>query len=66
MSALVFMLAVWLLFALAFSRFEVDSASGRHWSYGTAVYYCFVTITTIGYGDYYPQTGTSHTVLVLY
>ena len=23
----------------------------RRWDYGTAVYHCFVTATTVGYGD---------------
>ena len=28
------------------------------WSYGEAIYYCFVTLTTIGFGDFVAGKGT--------
>lgn len=29
------------------------------WSYGEAVYFCFVTLTTVGFGDFVPAQGTA-------
>ena len=47
--AIGFFLAIWLAGAAVFSVTE-------GWSYGEAVWYGFVTLSTIGFGDYTPET----------
>ncbi|KAI3662492.1 hypothetical protein MP638_003632 [Amoeboaphelidium occidentale] len=42
-------LVVWFVGAAAFSALE-------SWSYTDSLYFCFVTLSTIGYGDFVPQT----------
>ena len=32
------------------------------WTYGQAVYYCFVSLTTVGFGDFVPAQGPSSSV----
>jgi len=34
------------------------------WAFAESVYFCFVTITTIGYGDYTPQTTAGRCVVI--
>lgn len=36
------------------------------WSFGTAVYFCFVVFTTLGYGDYAPQTAAGRAIFVVW
>ena len=30
--------------------------NSENWSYGNAIYFCVVTLTTIGFGDFVPKT----------
>ena len=36
------------------------------WTYGESVYYCFVTLTTVGFGDFVPARATSSETNALY
>ncbi|GAA5925252.1 potassium channel family protein [Sporobolomyces koalae] len=48
-TALIGVLLVWLLGALVFEHLE-------SWSYWESIYFCFVSMSTLGLGDYAPQT----------
>jgi len=48
-ATIIVLIFTWLISALLMTRTE-------KWDYGTAVYFCFVSMTTIGLGDYVPQT----------
>jgi uncharacterized membrane protein YhaH (DUF805 family) len=45
--------------ALIFRRIE-------DWTYGEAVYYCFVTLTTVGFGDFVPAQTSESEILSFY
>ncbi|KAG7663059.1 TOK1 [[Candida] subhashii] len=47
----------WLLGALVFSTSE-------NWTYFEGVYFCFMTLLTIGYGDFVPETSFGRMVFV--
>lgn len=49
----------WLIGAMIFSFIE-------KWSYFNAVYFCFITLLTIGYGDFLPVTPLGRTVFVVW
>ena len=36
------------------------------WTYGEALYYCFVTLTTVGFGDFVPAQATESEVVSFY
>lgn len=52
-------LAFWLLGAIAFTFAE-------RWSYGGAMWFCFIAMITIGYGDYHPATQLGRAVFVIW
>ncbi|KAB8217287.1 hypothetical protein BDV33DRAFT_193690 [Aspergillus novoparasiticus] len=43
---------LWLLSAAVFRRSE----RGQNWTYFTALYFTYTSLTTIGYGDFYPTS----------
>lgn len=49
----------WLIGAFVFNVIE-------DWGYFNAVYYCFVTLLTIGYGDYAPTSPLARSVFVVW
>ena len=57
-----------ILIATAASTFiymqEKDNPSGQFQSLGDAMWWSFVTITTVGYGDKVPVTGTGRIIAV--
>lgn len=52
-------LTFWLLGAVAFTYAE-------KWSYGRAMWFCFIAMITIGYGDYHPATQLGRAVFVIW
>ena len=55
---------IWMA-ALAVLDAERGSPDANIETFGEAIWWAFVTITTVGYGDYYPVTGGGRTVAVL-
>jgi len=39
---------------------------GTHWGYGNALYFCIVTLATVGYGDFVPKTDGGKIFLIFY
>ncbi|TFK49332.1 voltage-gated potassium channel [Heliocybe sulcata] len=52
-------LTFWMVGSAVFSRTE-------RWPFGTAMYFCFISFTTIGYGDLSPQTPAGRAIFVVW
>lgn len=54
-------LAVFFSLALVFMIFIPAGIfyATEDWTYGQSIYYCFVTLTTVGFGDFVPTIATS-------
>lgn len=49
----------WMVGSAIFSRTE-------RWPFGTAMYFCFIAFTTIGYGDYSPRSPAGRAIFVVW
>ncbi|TFY80973.1 hypothetical protein EWM64_g3038 [Hericium alpestre] len=49
----------WLIGAVIFSNTE-------NWTYASALYFCFITFTTIGYGDLAPETPIGRSIFIFW
>ncbi|PPQ88573.1 hypothetical protein CVT25_009953 [Psilocybe cyanescens] len=38
----------------------------ENWAFGSAVYFCFVSFTTVGYGDFAPKTPAGRSIFVVW
>ncbi|RPD57007.1 hypothetical protein L226DRAFT_491051 [Lentinus tigrinus ALCF2SS1-7] len=56
----------WLLFFLFWTIGSGIFCVTEGWSYGTAMYFCFVAFSTTGYGDYSPKTPAGRSVFVVW
>lgn len=63
LSSLTALLFLWLVGAAIFWQLEKDS---QEWSYFDAVYFCFVSLLSIGYGDFAPKTNAGRPFFVLW
>ncbi|KAF8067790.1 hypothetical protein FPV67DRAFT_1493564 [Lyophyllum atratum] len=58
-----------LVLLVFFAFWTIGSAifmTTEKWSYGTAIYFCFIAFTTIGYGDLTPQTPAGRAIFVFW
>ncbi|EIN08970.1 voltage-gated potassium channel [Punctularia strigosozonata HHB-11173 SS5] len=56
----------WTLFLLFWLVGSAIFKATEKWSYGTAMWFCFVTFSTIGYGDYHVATPAGRAVFVVW
>ncbi|KAI0698041.1 hypothetical protein C8T65DRAFT_742946 [Cerioporus squamosus] len=56
----------WTLFFLFWTVGSGIFCATEGWSYGTAMYFCFVAFSTTGYGDFSPQTPAGRSVFVVW
>jgi len=64
--AIVTLMLVW-VFIGAMIFWVLESNSGKKpWTYGDALYFCIITLTTIGYGDYSPETRGGRLFFIFY
>ncbi|KAK6335137.1 Potassium channel [Orbilia javanica] len=57
-----FFLVFWLGGAFVFTRAEAE----QNWTYFEALYFCYTTILTIGYGDFYPTSNSAKPFFVIW
>jgi len=53
-----------LVFILFWMVGSVVFMTTENWDFGRAVYFCFIAFTTVGYGDYSPQTPAGRSIFV--
>ncbi|KAK7047856.1 Potassium channel [Paramarasmius palmivorus] len=65
--------AFWAKFSVAWMLFIVFWMIGsgvfmatEGWSFGEAMYFCFISFTTIGYGDFSPKTPAGRSIFVVW
>ncbi|KAJ7753828.1 hypothetical protein B0H16DRAFT_1544072 [Mycena metata] len=58
------LVVAWALFILFWMIGSLIFMKTERWSFGVSLYFCFVAFTTIGYGDYSPQTPAGRSVFV--
>ncbi|GBE87357.1 hypothetical protein SCP_1100320 [Sparassis crispa] len=56
----------WLFFLIFWFVGSGIFCATEGWSYGIAMYFCFVAFTTTGYGDYSPQTPAGRSIFVVW
>ena len=56
---------LWFLGAVVFWQAE-SATGGQNWSYFEALYFTYVALLTIGYGDFYPQTNSGKPAFVFW
>ncbi|KAJ7746481.1 hypothetical protein DFH07DRAFT_832698 [Mycena maculata] len=58
------LVVVWILFITFWASGSLIFMKTEGWSFGRSVYFCYVAFTTIGYGDYSPQTPAGRSIFV--
>ncbi|KFY12253.1 hypothetical protein V492_03994 [Pseudogymnoascus sp. VKM F-4246] len=62
LSAIAFFI-IWFIGASVFWRVEQPQ---QHWSYSNALYFCYISLTTIGYGDYTPTSNSGKPFFIVW
>lgn len=57
---------LWFIGAVVFWQSESHSTAGQAWTYFESLYFTYVSLLTIGYGDFYPQENSSKPAFVLW
>ncbi|KAG6810995.1 hypothetical protein H0H92_009498 [Tricholoma furcatifolium] len=57
---------VWLIFWVFWLVGSAIFMTTEKWSFGNALYFCFIAFTTIGYGDFTPTTPAGRSVFVFW
>ncbi|KAF9457930.1 hypothetical protein BDZ94DRAFT_1174632 [Collybia nuda] len=60
------LLVVWMIFILFWIVGSAIFMATEKWSFGIAFYFCFISFTTIGYGDFTPTTPAGRSVFVFW
>ncbi|KAJ6470255.1 hypothetical protein C8R47DRAFT_1325312 [Mycena vitilis] len=58
------LVVVWTLFIMFWTVGSAIFMKTEGWSFGISFYFCFIAFTTIGYGDYSPQTPAGRSIFV--
>ncbi|EGO03438.1 hypothetical protein SERLA73DRAFT_45542, partial [Serpula lacrymans var. lacrymans S7.3] len=56
----------WALFIIFWMVGSAIFMKTEGWSYGISMYFCFIAFTTIGYGDYAPNTPAGRSIFVVW
>ncbi|PWY65511.1 TOK2 potassium channel [Aspergillus eucalypticola CBS 122712] len=62
----IFSSCAWLLLWLVSARIFKSSERGQGWTYFESLYFTFVSLTTIGYGDFYPMSNLGKSFFVFW
>ncbi|GLA89006.1 potassium channel sub K member 4 [Aspergillus tubingensis] len=62
----IFSSCAWLLLWLVSARVFKSSERGQGWTYFESLYFTFVSLTTIGYGDFYPTSNLGKSFFVFW
>ncbi|TFY70758.1 hypothetical protein EVG20_g2255 [Dentipellis fragilis] len=60
------LLLAWSIFFIFWTIGAVIFSHTEGWSYGSALYFCFITFTTIGYGDFAPVTQVGRAIFIFW
>ncbi|KAA1478158.1 voltage-gated potassium channel [Dentipellis sp. KUC8613] len=60
------LILAWSIFFIFWTIGAVIFSHTENWSYGSALYFCFITFTTIGYGDLAPVTQVGRAIFIFW
>lgn len=64
--SLTVLILLWFIGAVIFWQLEKDRTDGDAWTYFDAMYFCYISLLTIGYGDFTPGTNAGRPFFVLW
>lgn len=64
--SLTILILLWFIGAVIFWQLEKGRNDGKAWSYFDAMYFCYISLLTIGYGDFTPGTNAGRPFFVLW
>lgn len=60
------LIIAWSLFFIFWTIGSAIFSATEGWSYGVSMYFCFIAFSSLGYGDYSPQTPAGRSVFVVW